>query len=789
MLFKFRVIPSVFIIGLLACGGSSKPANTGGSDVQALDVQADNQTADTGYDVTDTKTPPEDVRSGQETALPQLDAHETTGPDTVNPVDTPIGEDITQGEDLGQLDTENLTDTTPPLPTIAVVNLWPLDIWARHLQNFQIKMLDPQGNEVALSGDIPRQVRITEAGKYKVTLSAPDYDSAQFYLWVDAVDGKNAVRAQKGDDMKYQGLSVAHRPAERGGDGPAWVHDVYIGLRSHYFAASGRAPTRGNSAQLLMDGEEAWAKVKDVLDNAKSTILLSTWWWQSDFELYRPKATHTKMTKDERWKNTIFYVLTHSAAYKRVLVGQFWSQDGFLDWLNTDKYIKGVAEDPDDDFEFMGQANPSEGKFTTAIPGVDFVKRVSNRIPGAKDETFDASGIVPADIPPHETDMTDFPSHVTLPIASYHQKFIVVDMDQAFVGGMNVKSTDWDTHQHLVFEPRRMKFDSSNQDRQDVADKKSEPDLGPRKDYMVYMQGPAALDAARVFHKRWKYQLDQGVDYSENSSDFTVPDTAPKQPDDVEIQVTATLPKPLYENSIWESQVNAVRHAEHFIYIEDQYFRAPLLFNAIKDRMLEKPDIVLIVVTKPINEWTDPGCAWTYKSNLLFKDAVADRYVAVQLRSFDTHVTWGIDETDAVFKDMDVHSKMLIVDDKYMSVGSCNKNNRGLLYEGEMNVSILNRQFVRAAIKRIFSNLLGQTVDTTDPHTLFNLVKQEAAANKAVWDLWDAEGFDLSLDGKPLPDSYKPVGFVYPLPFNPVSKCLIESIGPDVMMPAKSGQE
>ena len=232
--------------------------------------------------------------------------------------------------------------------------------------------------------------------------------------------------------------------------------------------------------------------------------------------------------------------------------------------------------------------------------------------------------------------------------------------------------------------------------------------------------------------------------------------------------------------------MNAVKHAEHFIYIEDQYFRAPLLFEAIKDRMLEKPDIVLIVVTKPMNEWTDPGCAWTYKSNDLFKDAVGDRYIAVQLRSFDTQVTWGIDETDGIFKDMDVHSKMLIVDDKYMSVGSCNKNNRGLLYEGEMNVSILNREFVRAAIKRIFSNLLDQEINTTDPHELFELVKQEASVNQAVWDLWDAEGFDLSLDGKPLPDSYKPVGFVYPLPFNPVSECLIENIGPDVMMPYNS---
>ena len=101
--------------------------------------------------------------------------------------------------------------------------------------------------------------------------------------------------------------------------------------------------------------------------------------------------------------------------------------------------------------------------------------------------------------------------------------------------------------------------------------------------------------------------------------------------------------------------------------------------------MAQVPDLRLIVITKPINEWTDPGCAQTYIANAEFESAFPNRYLLLQLRAYDTHVTWGIDETDAVFADMDTHSKMLIVDDKFMSVGSANKNNRGMVYEGELN--------------------------------------------------------------------------------------------------------
>ena len=50
-------------------------------------------------------------------------------------------------------------------------------------------------------------------------------------------------------------------------------------------------------------------------------VLLSTWWWQSEFELVRPQG-HESMSEAQRARNTILGVLESVPATKRVLVGQ-----------------------------------------------------------------------------------------------------------------------------------------------------------------------------------------------------------------------------------------------------------------------------------------------------------------------------------------------------------------------------------------------------------------------------------------------------------------------------------
>jgi len=561
------------------------------------------------------------------------------------------------------------------------------------------------------------------------------------------------------------------------------VYTLYLGLRHLWFSAEGRPARRGNHVDFLMDGENAWAQVRNDLMTATNDVMISTWWWESDFELYRDPIHHYQLSASERWQYTILGTLEALPVMRRILVGEFWGSHEIFDWITTDAKLEEYAKTAGDDFEFMGQANPTSGVFWFEVSPFEFGNRVRQAFPETANRMFDHENAIESTVPARQVDLTQWPVSVEVQIASYHQKFAVIDGQVAFVGGMNLRGINWDTHEHRVFDERRMKFDASRSDRENVMTKNAKPDFVPRKDYMVRLEGPVVQDVADVFHERWAYQLSQGATYSENASDFTVPRNQPTHPNGLQVQVTATLPLPFWEHAIAETWFNAISQAERFIFIEDQYWRIPMLVDAIVDRMNQVPSLRLMVITMAVNEWTDPGCEWTHATHQRLLAAFPNRYRTYQLRSFDTVVTWGIDETESRFEDMYVHSKLLIVDDTFLSVGSCNKNNRGLVYEGELSVAILSPTWVNTVRRRIFANMLpANTPATDDVDTWWQQFEDAANWNDHVYDNWDDEGWDIDLgDGtQPLPASYTPSGFVYSLDFRTVDDCFIEGVGPDM---------
>jgi len=673
-------------------------------------------------------------------------------------------------------------EDAPPLPpdATAVLEVYPMDLWAQFLptQDYDIEITE-SGNAVSYGGSPVLTVPLSEAGSYEVHLSAPEHRSLDVTINYDGSQTVTSASLFKGNGTEAQGLSFSHEMRDIEGK-TLPVHSLYLGLRHLWFSAQGRPARRGNDIQFLMDGEEAWGAVYDDLAVSNDSVLVSTWWWESNFELIRG-ANHATVDQAARWENTILGVLESRPAHKRVLVGQFWGQDSILGWMTTDDELAAYAEAPNDDFEFMGMANETEGVFMFEPTPFKFGERVRDGHSETASRDFETEPEIESNVPSRQVDLTEWPVGVELQHASYHQKFMVIDNDVAFVGGMNFRRVDWDTNEHKVFDHRRMLFDATPAERQAVIDKEELPDNGPRKDYMVRLHGPAAQDVADVFQVRWARQLTEGVEFADNSTPFTVERNIPAAGNH-QVQVTATLPQPFWEHAIAETWFNAIAMAEDYIYIEDQYFRIPMLNDVILQRMQAVPNLRLIVITKPINEWTDPGCAWTYQSNEQFKSAFPNRYMLLQLRAFDTVVTWGIDETESRYQDMDTHSKILIVDDKFMSVGSANKNNRGIVYEGELNVAVLDPAWVRDARHRIFANILpAGTQQSDDVGTWWGQFEQAAGWNDQVYANWEDEGFDISLDGSPLPAEYTPDGFVHSLDFGPLADCFMESVGPDMV--------
>ena len=547
----------------------------------------------------------------------------------------------------------------------------------------------------------------------------------------------------------------------------------FIGLDSPFFAASGRPPTGGNDAQFLMDGEEFWASLQYDLAAAESDIRGTTWWWQSDFELVRPDG-HEMMSKEERREYTILYFLDNSPAVKRILINRFLPETfPGMAYLNTDPEIRARGSTDGDNFEVIVQANRTEVPVFEPYEPVPVDFSFQGRLMAMED--------CAGEIFPEVARQSALVESVDA--ASWHQKAFVVDGRVAYVTGMNVKSTDWDTHEHRVFDPRRMKFDTPTEERLRVAKRLQLPDLGPRKDYGIRIEGPAARAVDEVLKLRWDAAIAAGDMFAEHATPFScLPEAPPGK--GVLAQVVATMPPPIAERSILETWRKAISRAESLIYIEDQYFRMPILLDALTEALRTRPGLRLIVVTKPV-AITDGGKKYTVVMDKALREAAPDRYLLLQLKSFEAvprpdPPLPGDESAQFYFVEIDTHSKLLVVDDLYLSVGSCNKNNRGLLFEGELNVSVLDPGFVRQARTRVFRNLLGPRLADglpEDAAAIFDLLSATAKANQETEAWWLAHGPSLTAaEVEAAAKQHAPDGFIYPLE---VTDEYLMDVGPD----------
>lgn len=541
------------------------------------------------------------------------------------------------------------------------------------------------------------------------------------------------------------------------------VYQVLVGLEHRWFACTGRAPSR-NEAELFTSGESMFGRLAQDLAAATKRIHGVTWWWQSDLELVRSQQ-QPFMTSDQRKAQTMGTLLaSKTSVERRIIVERFASMTaGGLAYVNTDPELRGHAYDTGDSMEVMVQGNP------TPIPLNGSYKPVPHPVPFLPKALAQNPDLPAGDYGPL-TESAQAAEETYLDASSWHQKSWTIDGTIAYVGGMNVKAADWDSDQHGVFDARRMLFKTSNEERQLVVEKRALPDVVPRKDYSVRVVGPIARDLDEVIQLRWEWGRQRKDLFHEFTTPYDLLAAAPETPGGVLMQLIVTLPEPFGERSILESLDKALRNATDFIYVEDQYFRMPVVLDAFKAALAASPTLHVVVVTPDVS-MADGAKKWTLIMDEELRKAAGERYLLLRLRSYDIGYLGGPELPAAVFQDINLHSKQVIVDDIYMNVGSCNKNNRGLLLEGEMNLAILDSAFVTAGKVKILQQLTGDTQFGWGQATGAQIVArlaEVAAKNEAIRKQVEATG---EVPASP------PSGFVYPLAFT--SDYLLD-VGPDV---------
>lgn len=478
-------------------------------------------------------------------------------------------------------------------------------------------------------------------------------------------------------------------------------------MAKQWYISTGTTPREGNAIRPLVDGEETWLDILAAFRGARRTIHLMFWMLHLDHELDRPAALEFKDRAD-RDKNTLHTILLE--AQRRGVVIRILLWVPFTIPANQTDVLKliGGAFIPNSLGPLkLAAAGPSIAAFLDL--------RVLKYAVGRKFQVL-------------------IEQHPTEQIGSWHQKTVIIDDCLAYAGGMNARQNDWDS-QHAVFDYRRTPHDASGAERTKLKAAHTETTYPPRHDFMTRIEGPLVMDVHNNFVARWNQAIDNKNFFSSGLMKLSAMTTPPSGPGEKSGQIVRTMPKypptPLGEGGCYEMYVRAIQNAEKYIYIEDQYFRSDRLANALASACRANPKLIVVAVTPPdyFAEWDEvelalasPSTYWTADTFNIIKAAIPE-FCLFQLQVSDTGA-----HGEQVFVRVDTHAKIMIVDDEWYTIGSCNINERGFLYEGELNIGVANTEDAFALRRRLWSEHL-QTPCPADIVDATRLWYEHAAEN------------------------------------------------------------
>ncbi|MGH8176215.1 MAG: VTT domain-containing protein [Steroidobacter sp.] len=287
---------------------------------------------------------------------------------------------------------------------------------------------------------------------------------------------------------------------------------------------------------------------------------------------------------------------------------------------------------------------------------------------------------------------------------SHHQKVVVIDDSIAFNGGIDLTCRRWDTCDHAPDNAHRVIKGAS---------------YPPFHDLMMAVDGSAARALGDLVRERWRKATHHTIEApaqrrklfrrrgSTGAADSRWPDSLESSVDDVRIAIART--EPAVNGSAGVREVEAlymdmIAAARRSIYIENQYFTSEKIGDALAERLRERDGPELFMVLRELSHgWLEELTMQTLRTRLIEKLRAAD--VHDRFRVFYPFIA-GLKSGTCI----DVHSKMIIIDDDILRIGSANLANRsmGLDTECDLAIEAQGRDAVQTAIQGFRARLLAE---------------------------------------------------------------------------------
>ena len=276
--------------------------------------------------------------------------------------------------------------------------------------------------------------------------------------------------------------------------------------------------------------------------------------------------------------------------------------------------------------------------------------------------------------------------------SSHHQKIVVIDEALVFSGGLDLTIRRWDTCAH----------DPSCKYRVDPAGK---PYNGFH-DVQMMVDGEAAKAMTELARARWaRAAVEELPEVPSLPSPW--PDCAEPHFRNVEVAISRT--EPPYSSRAAVQEVETLFHdmvasARRTLYVESQYLTCSRFARALAKAMRRSPELEAVIVS-PFKyrgklERTVMTAGRARVARILRKARVADRVLMAAPRI--SH--------DGKAADPHVHSKVMIVDDRYVRVGSANLCHRSMGTDTECDLSVAagEDEATRASVVKLRNELIAE---------------------------------------------------------------------------------
>ncbi|MDO8875559.1 MAG: VTT domain-containing protein [Pseudolabrys sp.] len=280
--------------------------------------------------------------------------------------------------------------------------------------------------------------------------------------------------------------------------------------------------------------------------------------------------------------------------------------------------------------------------------------------------------------------------------SSQHQKLVIVDDAVGFSGGLDITIRRWDTSAHTIDDPKRV-------------DPSGKP-YPPFHDVQMVVDGEAASALGDLMRERWRGAAYESVPPHTGGGDCW-PDGV--EPDFIDSNIAISLTQPHYDDQQEVRQVEAlffdmIDAAERTIYIENQFLTALPIAERLAKRLRERPELEALIISPQTH------VSWLEVRSMLAGRA---RFAAV-LKEAGERV-WlcypQIEQGETTVRTM-IHSKVMIVDDKILRIGSANLNNRSMGTDTECDLTVVagndsQRGSIVAMRNRLMADHCGASAD------------------------------------------------------------------------------